>query len=62
MNGNIETDHNVICLIPEYMAKHFTLPDLIIPAPVTFREVLENDTTTRDMIFLNGLGMKKVKS
>ena len=40
----------------EDVAKHFS------PVKGTLREVLYNDTTPRDIIYLNGLGMTKAKS
>ena len=60
--GNIETDHHVIGLIPEDAAKHFAFLNFTTPVPGMLREVLDNDTTLRDNISLNGLGMKKGKS
>ena len=60
--GNIETDHNIIGLIPEDAEKHFAFPNFTTPVPGMMREVLDNDTTLRDNISLNGLGMKKGKS
>ena len=60
--GHIETDHHIICLILEYVIKHFTLHNFDTPVPGMLRGVLGNDTKTRDKISLNGLGMKKVKS
>ena len=36
-------------------------PNFSTPVPVMLREVLDNDTTTRDKSDINGLGMKKVE-
>ena len=33
------------------------LPNFTTPVSGTLREVLDNDTTTRDKIYLNGLGI-----
>ena len=60
--GNIETDHHVIGLIPADVAKHVAFPNFTTVVPGMLREVLDNDTTLRDNISLNGLGMKKGKS
>ena len=59
---NIETDHHVICLMPEDSEKHFVLPNFIIPVPGTLRGVLDNNATTRDKSYLNGLNMTKGES
>ena len=48
--------------MPEDLSRQFMLPNLTTPVLVMLRKVLENDTTTKDKIFLNGLGMKKGKS
>ena len=45
----------------EDTAKHPTLPNFTTPVPGMPRKVLDNYTTTRDKVFLNGLGMTKVK-
>ena len=58
---NIETDHHVICSIPEDMANHFALPNFTTPIPGTLMEVLDNDIAPRDKISLNGLVMTKIK-
>ena len=60
--GHIEIDHHVIFLMPEDVSKHFLFPNFKAPVPGTLREVLDNDTTPRDKISLNGLGTKKRKS
>ena len=60
--GNIETDHHIICSIPEDVAKHFVLTNFTTPVPGTLQEVLDNDTTTRDKSYLNGLGTAKGES
>ena len=39
------------------MENHFVLPNFTTPVSGTLREVLDNDNTTRDKIYLNGLGM-----
>ena len=41
------------------MEKHFELPNFITPVPGTLRDVLDNNTTTRDKSYLNGLGIRK---
>ena len=46
----------------EDMAKRLLLPNFTTPVPGTLRGVIENDTTPRDKISLNGLGIKKGKS
>ena len=43
------------------MAKNFAFPNFATPVPGTLKEVLDNDTTPRDKISLNGLEMKKGK-
>ena len=60
--GNIETDHHVILLIAEDVPKHFVFPNFVTPVTGTLRGVLDNETTPRDKIYLNGLGMIKGKS
>ena len=44
------------------MADIFVFPDFTTPVSGTLREVLDNDTTTRDGISLHGLGMTKGES
>ena len=44
------------------MVKHFLKPNFTTPVPGTLREVLDNDITTREKIYLNGLGMTKGES
>ena len=48
--------------MPEDVENNCVLPKFTIPVTETLREFLDNDTTTRDKITLNGLGMKKDKS
>ena len=60
--GHIETDHHVICLMPEDVENHFELPNFTTPIPGALREVLDNDITPRENIYLNGLGMTKGKA
>ena len=48
--------------MPEEMSNHFAFPDFATPVSGTLREVLDNDTTTREKSYLNGLVMKKVVS
>ena len=38
------------------------LPNFATPLPGTLREVLDNDTISRDKISLNGLGVEKCES
>ena len=45
--------------MPEYVAKHFVFPKFTASGPGTFREVIDNDTTTRDKMSLNGLKATK---
>ena len=59
--GHIETDNHFICSIPEDVADPFAFPNFTTPVKEILREVLDNDTTPRDKISLNGLGMKKVE-
>ena len=61
-DGNIKTDHRVILLMPEDVAKHFSLPKFTCPVAWTLREIFDNDITTRDKFSLNCLGMEKGKS
>ena len=56
---NIETDHQFTHSMPEYVAKHFVFPKFTASGPGTFREVIDNDTTTRDKMSLNGLKATK---
>ena len=58
--GNIEIDHHVICSTPEDMSNQFAFHHLTTPVSGTPREVIDNATTTREKIYLNGLGMTKV--
>ena len=44
------------------MAKHFTFPKFTFPVPGTLREVLDNDTKTREKRYLNGLNITKGES
>ena len=60
--GNIETDHHVICSMPEDMTNHFSFPNFTTAMPGMLREVIDNGIAPREKISLNGLGMKKVKS
>ena len=46
----------------EDVAKHFAFPNSATPVPGTMRGVLDNETTPRDRISLNVLGMTKDKS
>ena len=48
--------------MPEEVSKHFALPNITPPGPVTFREILDNDTKKRDIIPLNGFGVVKDES
>ena len=42
------------------LAKHVVFPKFVTPVTGTLRGVIDNETTPRDEIFLNGLGVKKV--
>ena len=44
------------------MANNVVLPNLATPVRGTMKKVLDNDTTPRDKISLNGLGITKDKS
>ena len=44
------------------MVKNFVFPNFITPVSVTLRDVLDNDTTTREKTSLYGLGMTKGES
>ena len=46
----------------EDVEKHFVLPNFNTPETGTLREVLDNDNTTREKNYLNGLGMTKGES
>ena len=59
LGGHIETNHRVILLKPEGAAKTFVLPKFTASGQGNLKEVIDNDTTTRDKISLNGLGAKK---
>ena len=48
--------------MPEDVEKHFGFLNFATPVTGTLRGVLDNYTTLRDKISLNGLGMKKGKS
>ena len=48
--------------MPEDVAKHFFFPNFTTPVPGTVREVIDNDTTKRAKIYLNGLDMTKGES
>ena len=48
--------------MPEDLSKHFTFPNFNTPVTGALMEVLDNDATTRDETYLNGLGMKKGES
>ena len=59
--GQIETDHHVICSMPEYVEKHFAFPNFTTSMSGTLMEFLDNYITQRDKVYLNGLGMTKCK-
>ena len=46
----------------EDMEKHFAFPNFTTPVPGALGRVLDNDTTTRDKSYLNGLRMTKDES
>ena len=46
----------------EDIKNKFMLPKFADPVPGTLKEILDNGTTTRDNVLLNGLGTKKGKS
>ena len=48
--------------MPEDMEKHFVYHNFTIQVSGTSREVLDNNITTREKIYLNGLGTKKGES
>ena len=48
--------------MPEEVTKQFAFHNFTTPVTGTLREVIGNDTTPRDKIFLNVLGVKKCKS
>ena len=48
--------------MPEEVTKQFAFHNFTTPVTGTPREVIDNDTTPRDNIFLNVLGVKKCKS
>ena len=60
--GHTETYHRMICSMPEIFETQFSFPNFTAPGPGTLRELLDNQTTTRDNIFLDGLGMTKDES
>ena len=57
--GYIETNHQFICLVPEDVEKYFLLLKFIPSGKGMLREVIDNDTKTRDKISLNGLEVNK---
>ena len=60
--GNIETDHQVICSMPEDTENNFELTNFNTPMTGTMREFLNNGMAPRYQISLNGLVMKKDKT
>ena len=48
--------------MPEDAANHFEYPKFTAPVVGILREVIDNDTTTRDKISLNGLWGTKGES
>ena len=46
-------------MIPEGVAKNVMFPRFTASGPGRLREVVNNDTTTRDKLFRNGLGATK---
>ena len=48
--------------MPEDVARHFAFPNFTTPVSVTRGKVFDNETTTRNTITLNELGMTKGKS
>ena len=44
----MENDHNVICIIIEDVAEHFTFPNFTSPVSLTLSKIVENNTTTRE--------------
>ena len=57
--GNIETSHQVTLSMSEDDAKHFLLPKFTASGPGTLREVIDNVTTPRDKMNLNGLKLTR---
>ena len=55
--GHNETEHHVIFPMTEHMARHLAFYNFATPVLGTMREVLDNNTTPRDKISLNFLGM-----
>ena len=60
--GHIETGHHVICFMTEDVEKHFLFSNFSTPVPEMMSKILDNDTTPRDKISFNKLGITKVKS
>ena len=60
--GHLETDHNVIWLMPEDVTKNYVFPNFTTSMIGTLGEVLDNDMTPRDKISLKRLGGTKGKS
>ena len=48
--------------MPEDVANHFVFTYFATPVPGKLREFLDNDTTTRDKSYLNGLEITKGES
>ena len=57
--GHIETDHQVTLLMPGDAAKHFLFPNFTYSGPGMLKEVVDNDTTTRDKMSLSVLNCIK---
>ena len=48
--------------MPKDVENQLSFPNIDTSVPGTLREVLDNNTTTRDKSYLDGLGMKKGES
>ena len=48
--------------MPEEVAKHFVFPNFTPPVTATLREILDNNNTTRDNSYPNGLNDTKGES
>ena len=57
---HIGTDHHVIFLMSEYVSNNFTILKFTAPVSGMLRKVIDNNNTTRNKIYLNGLGTTKV--
>ena len=61
-DGNIETDHHIIFSMIDEVAKNFVFHKFTNPCPGNLMQGMDNNTTTRDIMSLNGLGITQVEA